>query len=645
MSKMVRAMQNSIALPQAPLGVGVTGHSADNAAYAENESAIAQTIAAVFALIGTARLHSLLARGTDLAAAEAALSRGWQLVALLPFGIDLNVAINVHPTTAAAARAVLAGSATGNPVFDERAEHFQRLAAQAHQFELAEADEQLRAMFLAMLDQADSTTAAAAFTTLASERVATAGRVMIEQSDMIVAVWDGMAPGPVGGTRHTIASALEQGVPVLWIDATNPAALRLLQSPEELAVPGPALSLADIAPAIAAWANPPAAEPDERAIAFHTEQWHPRSLRRFHAYRRIEAMFGDTGKPLASLVQRYQQPEAMADTAGAAIMTDAGALPGSDLRLARQICDQVLTRFAWADGLSTFLSDAYRGGMVMNFFLSALAIVGGVAYLPFFGAEIKWPFALFEFVMLCAILGITATGRKRRWHGRWFETRRIAEYFRHAPVLLMLGVARPIGHWPRGVGTQWPELYVRKTLRGLGLPQMRVTQAYLHGALEQLLGRHARAQRDYHRIKARRLTQVHHNLDHGSEWLFRLAVGSVALYLLLVGLGSAGLVPEAAALKASKTFTFLGVAFPALGGAFAGIRYFGDFERFAAISEVTAGKLDVIIGRIERLSANPAGQLTYAQIAGLAHMIDDVVIAEIESWQAVFAGKNITVPV
>ncbi|MEY4237478.1 MAG: hypothetical protein RL339_79 [Pseudomonadota bacterium] len=638
-------MQSSIALPQAPLGIGVTGHSADNAAYAANSGAIAQTVAGIFDLIGTARLHSLLARGTDLAAAEVALARGWELVALLPFGIDLNIAINVHPGTAEEARALLAGQAAGNPVLDKRAADFHRLAARAHQFELAEADELLAGLFLQMLDQPGNAKAATAFSTVASERVATAGRVMIEQSDLILAVWDGIAPGPVGGTRHTIASALDQGVPVLWIDASNPTALRLLQSPEALAVPGPAATLADVAPAIEAWVNPPADEQNERAIAFHTEQWHPRSLRRFHAYRRIEAMFGGTGKPLASLVQRYQQPEEMARTAGTAMMADAEALPGSDLTHAQQIRDQVLTRFAWADGLSTFLSDAYRGGMVMNFFLSALAIVGGVAYLPFFGAEAKWPFALFEFVMLGAILAITATGRKRRWHGRWFETRRIAEYFRHAPALLMLGVARPVGHWPRGVGTQWPEHYVRKTLRGLGLPQMRVTQAYLRAALDRLLGRHARAQRDYHRQKAARLTRVHHNLDHGSEWLFRLAVVSVALYLRGAGLASAGLVPAEAAMKASKTFTFLGVAFPALGGAFAGIRYFGDFERFAAISEVTAGKLDVIIERIDRLSADPASQLSYAQVAGLAHMIDDVVIDEIESWQAVFAGKNITVPV
>ena len=30
---------------------------------------------------------------------------------------------------------------------------------------------------------------------------------------------------------------------------------------------------------------------------------------------------------------------------------------------------------------------------------------------------------MFEFLLLCSILAITAIGGKRRWHGRWFETR------------------------------------------------------------------------------------------------------------------------------------------------------------------------------------------------------------------------------
>lgn len=386
---------------------------------------------------------------------------------------------------------------------------------------------------------------------------------------------------------------------------------------------------------------------EEEAVRFHTEQWPERSRRRFHAYRRIEAMFGarGLGSRFSRLVQTYETPEAIADGSAAPLLASARSLPGADCAFVGAIETQIVRRFAWADGLSTYLSDAYRGGMVANFLLSALAIIGGVIYLPFAGPEWKWPFALFEFLLLCSILAITAIGGKRRWHGRWFETRRVAEYFRHAPILLMLGVARSPGRWPRGSGTQWPETYARRVLRELGLPAVTIGQDYLRGALETLLRDHAVRQRDYHLDKAKRLTAVHHNLDRMSEALFKLAIVSVAIYLLLVAGGALALIPGSFAEHASKTLTFFGVAFPALGGSIAGIRYFGDFERFAAISQVTAEKLTNIEQRIETLLAAPAGELRYAQVANLAHALDDIVVAEIENWQAVFGAKQIAVPV
>ena len=247
--------------------------------------------------------------------------------------------------------------------------------------------------------------------------------------------------------------------------------------------------------------------------------------------------------------------------------------------------------------------------------------------------------------MLLAILLITSVGRRMRWHGRWFETRRVAEYLRHAPLLLLLGVARPPGRWPRGAETMWPETYARRVLRDQGLPAVILGQAYLRRALEHLLAVHVRAQRAYHATKAERLTTVHHRLDHASELMFKLAVTAVALYLLLVLGGKLGLVAPGFVYSTSKSFTFLGVALPALGGAFAGIRYFGDFERFAAISEVTAEKLEAIEERLAVLLGDADAELRYAEAAALARAMDDVVIAEIESWQAVFAGKQIAVPV
>jgi hypothetical protein len=408
-----------------------------------------------------------------------------------------------------------------------------------------------------------------------------------------------------------------------------------------------AVSLTDMRQLFESILNPAAWDKNERAIRFHMEQWHPRSHRRFHAYRRIEALFGGVGwrGRLGRLVQSYETPEKIATGGGAQLLSSAQKLPGGDAAFARKVELDVLRRFAWADGLSTYLSDAYRGGMVTNFVLSALAIMFGVAYLPLASVDAKWPFALGELLLLGSILAITAVGRKRRWHGRWFETRRVAEYFRHAPIMLLLGVARAAGRWPRGTETEWPEHYAREALREIGLPAVVVGQDYLRSVLDNLLRVHAERQRVYHQAKAQKLTRVHHGLDRLSERLFMLAVLSVSTYLTLIMLGGMEVISQRWAHDLSKTFTFLGVILPALGGAFAGIRYFGDFERFAAISEATAEKLEAVEARIAILLKAPEGGLRYSQIADLAHAIDDIVVTEIENWQSVFGSKQIAVPV
>jgi hypothetical protein len=174
---------------------------------------------------------------------------------------------------------------------------------------------------------------------------------------------------------------------------------------------------------------------------------------------------------------------------------------------------------------------------------------------------------------------------------------------------------------------------------------VRVTGDYLRGALEGLLLVHVVQQRDYHRAKAERLARAHRGLDRLSEILFVLAVVSVGFYLVLSAAAAVGAVAEDAPLAASPFTTFLGVLLPVSGAAIASIRYFGDFERFSAISEVTAEKLDSVAGRIDVLLGAPEGAIDYARVSDLAHSADDIVVSEIENWQAVFGGKHITMPV
>lgn len=669
--------------PRVRLSIGVTGHRGAHPLYVSNGTRIEAVLAEVLATIDAAvagapmpfgantvaptRLHSMLADGFDQAAAHAALARRWELVTPLPFGRTLNAAINAQPTNASDARALLSGAAAADPATQARADRIGALYASARLFELADHDATVAGSFLAAQEAPEDHARAQIFSAVSSRRVALAARVMIEQSDLVIAVWDGVSHFLIGGTGHTVAAALELGAPVLWIDAGAPEAWRILQTPESLTsltMPAPSAeernaALTAIVRAVLSpdaggathakdHAKPRGGQPASEGVAsIARERWHARSNGLWHAYRRIEALFGaDKGRsPLRSLTARYETPDAIATGSGAGVLAAANALPGADASFAGRIETNVLRRFAWADGVSSHLSDVYRGGMVANFVLSALAIVIGIAYLPFATADEKGYFAAVEFLLLAGIIVITTLGQKRRWHGRWFETRRVAEYFRHAPLLLTLGVARAPGRWPRGTETSWPEWYARQGLREVGLPAIVVTKPYLRTALQSLLDEHVVRQRDYHHAKARRLTAVHHNLDRLSEALFVLAVISVALFLALTGFALLADNVHEAVYPTTKMFTFLGVLLPTFGASIAGIRYFGDFERFAAISEVTAEKLNAVHARITTLLAAGEDAPDYGLVSDLAHAADDIVVSEIENWQAVFGGKHVTVPV
>ena len=647
--------------PLTRLAVGVTGHRRGHPAMADKSDQVAAQLEALFSAIaaqveieaatlvavGPVRLHTLLADGVDQIAAGLATARDWELVVPLPFGRLLNLAINAHPPSLADAEALLSGLVPGDPACAANAAAIVRWYKQARMFELADHDELLATQMRAVIAHPHDKGLASQFSANTSANAAIAGRVMVEQSDFLIAVWDGGSSTLAGGTGHTIATALDRGCPVVRIDPAAPAQWHILHAPESLAAMAPSedrdSALAELVRSALRPGDGGALRAGAEALA--DEVWHPHSSRLWTAYRRIEALFGGDPRPFRSLISTYEPPEAVASGSGAQILAGLRALPGGDPDLPRRVEHEVMRPAAWADAISARLSDAYRGGMTASFVLSALAIVCGISYEPFASIERKWMFSTGEFLMLAAILVIIWRGSKERWHKRWFETRRVAEYLRHGPIPLALGVARPPARWPRGDDTGWPEYYARHALRAIGLPQVTVTKDYLRAAAGPLLDGHVTSQRDYHWGKARRLRTVHDRLDRLSGRLFQLAILSVSTYLLTAALSALGLVGEEALHDVAKYASYLGVIFPTIGAALAGIRYFGDFERFSAISDVTAAKLDAVHQRLTLLLSAPDHALSYAQVSELAHAADEIVVSEIENWQAVFGGKHITVPV
>ncbi len=643
---------------QPHLALGITGHRASNASFCAHADAIAAALAALFAQIdgiagalagtrGAVRLHSLLVDGTDQIAADLALQRGWELAVPLPFGAVLNCAINAHPEALADAEALLAGRAASDPAVEAKAAAIRAITGRASLFEIADRDAEVAALWRASLTDPDDRVAARAFEALASDNVALAGRVMIERTDLVIAVWDGKVANLPGGTGHTVAAALAMGAPVLLIDPAVPGTWRILGRPEELGQPAPSAA-PDVARLEAIIRAAVVCEGWSPAL-LAKEQWKPRSARAFGLYRRIERVFGGGGHPFGSLRVDYEAPEAIVIGSGAGVMAAATAMPAGDAQVTRQIAEEVLPLQAWAEGIACRLADAYRSGQIVNFVLATLAVIIGIAYLPTGLGEQKWVFALAELLLLGGILVLTAAGSKLGWHRRWFAMRRVAEYLRHAPSLLLMGVSRPTGRWPRsgrgsGEGAEWPEHFARHALRDVGLPRVAVTRAYLRAGLTGAVLPHVAGQRAYHAAKAHRLERVHHRLDKAAETCFALAVASVVAYLALKGLGLAGLVPKQLASDLSPFFTFCGVAFPTLGANLSGIRFFGDFERFGAISRVAAEKLREIETRIELLLSGDERALTYAAAADLIHALDEAVVEEIASWQAVFGAKHLALP-
>jgi hypothetical protein len=240
------------ALSEIRLAVGITGHRSIHPALATDPQPVTQAITAAFARIGERlraiggqpgdphrldppRLHTLLADGVDQIAADAALGQGWEVVSELPFGRSVNLAVSALPQSVADARALLDGKMPGDPQVELRASRLRQWSDKIRLFELADRDHEIEALMLARLEAPDAAEPLRQYNAATSAQVALAGRIMIEQSDLLVGVWDGKSRDLIGGTGHTIVAALEAGLPVLLIDPDRPALWSVVSTIEELA--------------------------------------------------------------------------------------------------------------------------------------------------------------------------------------------------------------------------------------------------------------------------------------------------------------------------------------------------------------------------------------------------------------------------
>jgi hypothetical protein len=525
------------------------------------------------------------------------------------------------------------------------------------------------------------------------EAYSAAGRVVLNQSDLLVAVWDGGKPAGVGGTVETLQDAVRYHVPVLWIDALDPGAWQMLWVPEDLAcleskercVPNAARqikaaaagnSIAETVRQIVLHEIALPAEPSDPHRPPTTQSRAPQYFREHKpccnlAFSwklfRDAAGSGTFRRPKIAVADfetqiRGEWPT-RDDTGSPSTVPGAIAAPTAHRHEPSEVEDWVNRRlrphYAWSDKRGDLYADAYRSAYVLTYLLSAMAVF--VALLPMAagweGARLLACVAT-ELAMLLLIVFLLGFGWRRQWHERWMEYRLLAELIRQLRFLIPMGGGRPFPRVPTHLGvygnlTQtWMYWHMRAIARATGIPQAKVNRTYVLDSLDYLakvVGVTRGGQLTFHMDTEKRSENIAHRLHWASAIFFSLTIGSILLHFVLDlseswrplhwlhdHLSSAyreGL--QGWLVLASATL-------PALGAALAGIKNQGEFARLARRSAAMADGFKRFAEQIEALQS--AGSSTVnapklSQVGSLAGKIADVMVEEVSDWRVFFIDR------
>jgi hypothetical protein len=514
---------------------------------------------------GTEQMHlvSALAEGADRIGADAGLRRGYILAAPLPFRID---EYEKDFADAGAKR------------------DFRRLLAAAHavlEFDGNRADE--------------------------GKAYEQAGLAVLDSSDVLIAVWDGKPSAGRGGTTDLVYEAARRGMPVFHIH-TAPDIPPCLHWGEpghhsaaayfEEAYAGDLES--GIATVVERLTRPPRAESEMAAM----RDYFIERFMRPNVSMQFPLLMGLMGVRMPRLTDLWRPELENTQLQAAAEMT------GEGLALA----------YVWADEIAVRFGQVFRGAVIANFLIAALAtILAILSPAP--------PWSIIEILLVALLIFNTMRGQKKHWHPLWFEAREVAERLRAAAPLYAIG-ARSI--LPRGEIAAWTGWYVRALLR----------QAGLHGAVLDAAGIAAAAgslrsflqgQKDYHTLTASRFDVLHRRLAIAGKYLFAAALIVPAVFFLVEIFHLAAVTPQM-----RRWVMIASAGLPAIAAALYGIRVTGDFEGAARRSARMSEQLEHLLDKLQDNSLD--------SLRETSHRAAEVMLGDVSNWRLVVESRKLDVP-
>lgn len=583
----------------APLGIGVTGHRLHRLgqSHVERVRIAADTVLAAIAAATNGhglRLVTALADGADTILGQQAVARGWQIDIVLPFTRETY--------------------ATDFTTGETREDYESLLESAYSAFELDEA-------------RGDEEHEAAAY-----ER---AGRIVLDQAEILIAVWDGAPVRGRGGAAQIVAEAVLRGIPVIHIDPTSDSAPILLWGGVEERDLGqqtvetvPRAGLDILPELLRALID----APQELAECRQLELFERKPRRSFPglAYPLLLALVGVRRLRASDFraPSDAQSAEALEAICNGGMTNDGG--------FTRRVSLLLAPRFGRADASASRYAQLFRSGYVLNFSLAALAVV--LSLLGMIVPPYVMPMLIVaELGTISVILLLTRTARRRGWHRRWLENRLLAEQLRCLSVACQLGDLR-LGAGADAQGS-WVSWTTRSTARALGLPSARVGRAYLECCRTTLV-KLIDDQISYLKVDGRRMHRLEHRLHRLGGALF-ITTALICVVHFVVEIADKMELPFApydySALLLGVA-TIASAALPAIGAAIYGIRMQGDFSGSAERSETLHAHLKTLREVIEE------DDLEFDTLRRRVRRLADLLTQSVATWRETYHARPLSLP-
>lgn len=402
-----------------------------------------------------------------------------------------------------------------------------------------------------------------------------AGRHIVDESDVLIALWDGAAARGRGGTAEIVAYARERHVPRIVISTVDDDETLEKVTPDEAeSQKGAHLSRAAF----------------ERLDAYNRE--------------RIE------GATFARGLDNVR-----------AALAPPRQLEGPERLPLKALADWVLPQFVRADLLATRHQKADERYGVLLFSLAAAAVTVEALQSQFFPS--KPGIVAFELLALVVIAALLAIRRPLRAHERWITYRYLAEQLRSAFFLVLAGV-EPVGARTRtraatgaddesSADEDPSEEWIRRALEEVASRRPPVESVPHRDVAIFLADRWIEHQASYYQRSAKSHRRRHRQLTEAIWTILILSILVATFHLLGVGEGEHG-----SESRVGEVLVFLSISAPACAAALGGIRELHDHRRHAERYGRTARVLTTMG---ERMRSAGDGETTAAVASETARVI------------------------